>query len=59
MAHAPYPVGYIARTRRVNFSPEHALRHVGCTIHWLLSVLISVLFVFSVDKHAEQGMFTM
>ena len=29
IAHAPSPAGYIARTRHVNFSPEHALRHVG------------------------------
>ena len=36
IAHAPSPAGYIVRTRHVNFSPEHALRHIGCMIHRLL-----------------------
>ena len=47
----PSLAGYIARTRHVNVSPEHALRHIGCiiiyTIHGLLSILISILFVLS------------
>ena len=30
IAHVPSPAGYIARTHHVNYSPEHALRHVGC-----------------------------
>ena len=47
IAHAPSLAGYIAHTHHVNYLPEHALRHVGCTIDGLLSVLISVLFVFN------------